>query len=94
MDITRQLEVPANSSGLAGESEAVKILHRTLVNLREELIKRDQRIRILESNIGKEKEPDKGLDFAFVYDLFGCPGDYLLVFGLFLCHSLSHYIDK
>jgi hypothetical protein len=60
MDISRQLELPADASGLAGESEAVKILHRALVNLREELIKRDQRIQALESKITHENATSKG----------------------------------
>ncbi len=52
MDITRQL--PDVKTVVEGESEAVAILHRTLVNLREELIKRDHRIQDLESKIAKE----------------------------------------
>ena len=58
MDISRQL--PAEVSSLAGESEAVAILHRTLVNLREELIKRDNRIQQLESKISNENLTQKG----------------------------------
>ena len=59
MDISRQL--PSEVTSLAGESEAVAILHRTLVNLREELIKRDNRIQILESKISNENLAQKGL---------------------------------
>ena len=60
MDISRQLNIPSDVSGLASESNAVKILHQTLVNLREELIKRDKRIEILESKISDENSSQKG----------------------------------
>ena len=77
MDISRQL--PAEVSSLAGESEAVAILHRTLVNLREELIKRDNRIHILESKISNENLASKGKLF--------CLNAYIILkhdyFGLF-----------
>ena len=60
MDISRQLDIPSDVSGLANESVAVKILHQTLVNLREELIKRDKRIELLESKVTSDNSVLKG----------------------------------
>ena len=60
MDISRQLDIPSDVSGLANESMAVKILHKTLVNLREELIKRDKRIELLESKVASDNSMLKG----------------------------------
>ncbi len=56
MDISRQL--PNNISKTPGEYEAVAVLHKALVSLREELSKRDTQIKLLE---GKLLEAEEGL---------------------------------
>ena len=64
MDITRQLSLPSQSERpLAGESEAVAVLHKSLVSLRQELVKRDQQIYDLQLKLNATQEETNGHGF-------------------------------
>lgn len=68
MDISRQL--PSDVSKTPGEYEAVAVLHKALVSLREELSKRDTHIKVLEDKLF---EAEKGyfVDLNIqIYNLF------------------------